>query len=169
MKTSPSCCRSFLLQYKHILSLERQSYIMAIRVPQIVHAKHILERIFPTSNVPRGHFAVYVGEAKKRFVIPLSHLKNPAFQDLLSQAAEEFGFSHEMGGLTIPCSEEIFVNLTSNLHCWWPKKKIMQKAGLDWIYQNPILHFDQGELVVFAFFLHQTCVKCLFSINIQHH
>lgn len=68
---------------------------MAIRVPQIVHAKHILERIFPTSNVPRGHFSVYVGEAKKRFVIPLSHLKNPAFQDLLSQAAEEFGFSHE--------------------------------------------------------------------------
>ncbi|KAI3886383.1 hypothetical protein MKW92_039705 [Papaver armeniacum] len=53
--------------------------------------------------IPKGHFAVYVGEAqiKKRFV------------ELLNQAGEEFGFDYPMGGVTIPCSEETFMNLTS--------------------------------------------------------
>ncbi|XP_030442662.1 protein SMALL AUXIN UP-REGULATED RNA 10-like [Syzygium oleosum] len=63
-------------------------------------------------DVPKGHFAVYVGEnQKKRFVIPLSYLSLPSFLDLLSQAEEEFGFDHPMGGLTIPCNEEVFLNL----------------------------------------------------------
>ncbi|KAL7156488.1 hypothetical protein ABFS83_02G013100 [Erythranthe nasuta] len=69
-----------------------------------------------SNEVPKGHLAVYVGESeKKRFVIPLSYLNNPSFQELLCQAEEEFGFHHSMGGLTIPCSEELFVELTSLL------------------------------------------------------
>ncbi|CAN0902459.1 Auxin-responsive protein SAUR21 [Linum grandiflorum] len=67
-------------------------------------------------NVPKGFLAVYVGETqKKRFVVPLSYLSQPSFQDLLSIAEEEFGFDHPMGGLTIPCSEETFISTTSNL------------------------------------------------------
>ncbi|KAL3621332.1 Auxin-responsive protein saur20 [Castilleja foliolosa] len=66
-------------------------------------------------EAPKGHFAVYVGEnEKKRFVIPVSFLNNPSFQELLFQAEEEYGFDHPMGGLTIPCSEDLFVNLTSS-------------------------------------------------------
>ncbi|KAL7108736.1 hypothetical protein ACP275_06G131800 [Erythranthe tilingii] len=69
-----------------------------------------------STNVPKGHFAVYVGESeKKRFVIPLSYLNDPLFQELLCQTGEEFGFHHPMGGLTIPCSEELFIDLTSHL------------------------------------------------------
>ncbi|KAL7090769.1 hypothetical protein ACP275_12G062100 [Erythranthe tilingii] len=69
-----------------------------------------------STEVPKGHFVVYVGESeKKRFVIPLSYLNNPLFQELLSQAEEEFGFHHPMGGLTIPCTEELFIDLTSHL------------------------------------------------------
>ncbi|KAK4477181.1 hypothetical protein RD792_016394 [Penstemon davidsonii] len=68
------------------------------------------------NDVPKGHFAVYVGEGeKRRFVIPVSFLNEPSFQDLLCQAEEEFGFDHPMGGLTIPCSEEVFIDLTSRL------------------------------------------------------
>ncbi|CAN1159161.1 Auxin-responsive protein SAUR24 [Linum perenne] len=67
-------------------------------------------------DVPKGYLAVYVGETqKKRFVVPVSYLSQPSFQDLLSMAEEEFGFDHPMGGLTIPCSEETFVSATSNL------------------------------------------------------
>ncbi|CAN1785242.1 Auxin-responsive protein SAUR24 [Linum perenne] len=67
-------------------------------------------------DVPKGYFAVYVGETqKKRFVVPVSYLNQPLFQDLLSMAEEEFGFDHPMGGLTIPCSEEIFASVTSNM------------------------------------------------------
>ncbi|KAJ6310792.1 hypothetical protein OIU76_015498 [Salix suchowensis] len=69
-------------------------------------------------NVPRGHFAIYVGEEeeeRKRFVVPISHLKHPLFQILLSKAEEEFGFDHQMGGLTIPCAEDDFIVLASHL------------------------------------------------------
>ncbi|KAL6561052.1 Auxin-responsive protein saur20 [Orobanche gracilis] len=67
--------------------------------------------------VPKGHFVVYVGESdeKKRFVIPLTFLNHPLFQDLLTRAEEEFGFCHPTGGLAIPCSEDIFINVTSRL------------------------------------------------------
>ncbi|KAL0422851.1 UNVERIFIED_CONTAM: Auxin-responsive protein SAUR20 [Sesamum latifolium] len=89
---------------------------MAIR--QILRRSLSAERRSITSGteVPKGHFAVYVGESeKKRFVIPISYLNHPSFQDLLCQAEEEFGFSHPMGGLTIPCSEDLFVDITSGL------------------------------------------------------
>ncbi|KAK9987908.1 hypothetical protein SO802_028147 [Lithocarpus litseifolius] len=91
---------------------------MGIHLPQIVlHAKQIIHR--RSFNVPKGHFAIYVGEEeknKKRFVVPISYLKHPLFQELLSKAAEEFGFDHQMGALTIPCAEEDFINLTSRLN-----------------------------------------------------
>ncbi|XP_073025162.1 auxin-responsive protein SAUR27-like [Primulina eburnea] len=70
-----------------------------------------------STDVPKGHFAVYVGETenKQRFVIPVSYLNNPLFQELLNKAEEEFGFCHPMGGITIPCSQYLFIDLTSRL------------------------------------------------------
>ncbi|KAJ9549430.1 hypothetical protein OSB04_021973 [Centaurea solstitialis] len=67
-------------------------------------------------DIPKGYLAVYVGEVdKKRFVIPISYLNQPLFQDLLRRSEEEFGFYHEMGGLTIPCHEDAFVDLATRL------------------------------------------------------
>ncbi|CAJ1973009.1 unnamed protein product [Sphenostylis stenocarpa] len=64
-----------------------------------------------------GSVAVYVGEnQKKRFVIPISYLNQPSFQQFLSQAEQEFGFDHPMGGLTLPCREDVFQEVTSRLH-----------------------------------------------------
>ncbi|KAL8051188.1 hypothetical protein ABFX02_06G129600 [Erythranthe guttata] len=69
-----------------------------------------------STEVPKGHLAVYVGEnEKKRFVIRLSYLNDPLFQELLCQTEEEFGFHHPMGGLTIPCSDDLFIDLISHL------------------------------------------------------
>lgn len=65
-------------------------------------------------DVPKGHFAVYVGENRSRHIVPISLLSHPEFQCLLRRAEEEFGFDHEMG-LTIPCEEVVFRSLTSNL------------------------------------------------------
>ena len=69
------------------------------------------------SDVPKGFLAVYVGDESivKRFVIPVSYLNQPSFQQLLSRAEEEFGFDHPMGGLTIPCGEDAFLDLVSCL------------------------------------------------------
>nr|AFK46645.1 unknown [Lotus japonicus] len=63
-------------------------------------------------DVPKGHFAVYVGENRSRYIVPISFLTHPEFQSLLRQAEEEFGFDHDMG-LTIPCEEVVFRSLTS--------------------------------------------------------
>lgn len=57
--------------------------------------------------VPKGYFAVYVGEEARRFVVPTSYLRQPAFRELMELAAEEFGFG-QAGGLRIPCREEDF-------------------------------------------------------------
>ncbi|CAN1794293.1 Auxin-responsive protein SAUR24 [Linum perenne] len=87
---------------------------MAVGLPGNL-VKQILRRTGSGSNVPKGFLAVYVGETqKKRFVVSLSYLSHPSFQDLLSMAEEEFGFDHPMGGLTIPCSEETFTSITSS-------------------------------------------------------
>ncbi|MFS8024848.1 putative small auxin-up RNA [Helianthus anomalus] len=68
-------------------------------------------------DVPKGHLAVYVGEEqKRRFVVPISYLEQPLFQNLLRQAEEEFGFDHPMGGLTLSCQEHVFNQLTATLH-----------------------------------------------------
>nr|KYP45864.1 Auxin-induced protein 10A5 [Cajanus cajan] len=67
-------------------------------------------------EVPKGYLAVYVGDKMRRFTIPVSFLNQPSFQELLSQAEEEFGFDHPTGGLTIPCKEEEFLSVTSLLN-----------------------------------------------------
>ncbi|KAG2279816.1 auxin-responsive protein SAUR21-like [Brassica napus] len=65
---------------------------------------------------PKGFLAVYVGESQKtRYLVPISYLSQPSFQALLSKSEEEFGFDHPMGGLTIPCPEDTFINVTSRI------------------------------------------------------
>ncbi|CAJ2679486.1 auxin-induced protein 15A-like [Trifolium pratense] len=90
----------------------------------IVQAKQKLQRTLSQRirmassgcDVPKGHLAVYVGNDHKRFVIPISYLSHPLFRDLLDWAEQEFGFNHPMGGLTIPCTEDYFISLTSSLN-----------------------------------------------------
>ncbi|KAJ0076711.1 hypothetical protein Patl1_36585 [Pistacia atlantica] len=98
---------------------------MGIRIPGFILANQVLHQSVQTAkkgvltslDVPEGFFAVYVGETqKKRFVVPVSYLNQPLFQDLLNKAEEEFGFNHPMGGLTIPCGEDTFIDVTSRLN-----------------------------------------------------
>ncbi|XP_074335190.1 protein SMALL AUXIN UP-REGULATED RNA 16-like [Apium graveolens] len=64
------------------------------------------------TDVPKGHFAVYVGKERTRHVVPISFLNYPEFLRLLQRAEEEFGFNYDMG-LTIPCEGTVFESLTS--------------------------------------------------------
>ncbi|RVW16011.1 Auxin-responsive protein SAUR23 [Vitis vinifera] len=94
---------------------------MGIRLPSLVQIKQLvkLQSLLcrNQADVPKGHLAVYVGDVEKRhYVVPISYLNHPSFRSLLCQAEEEFGFNHPMGGLTIPCNEDAFVDLTSQLH-----------------------------------------------------
>lgn len=95
---------------------------MAIHLLGIAHAKKAIRQTLSTGQeakfprTPRGHLVVYLGkEEKNRYTVPMSYLNQPLFQDLLSRVEEEFGYDHPMGGLTIPCSEDAFVDLISRL------------------------------------------------------
>ncbi|AES89325.1 SAUR-like auxin-responsive family protein [Medicago truncatula] len=69
-----------------------------------------------SAEVRKGYVVVYVGEKQKRFVVPVSYLNKPSFQDLLNQAEEEFGYDHPMGGLTIPVNEDDFQYIISRFN-----------------------------------------------------
>ncbi|KAK4739746.1 hypothetical protein R3W88_003443 [Solanum pinnatisectum] len=64
-------------------------------------------------KTPKGHFVVYVGGELKRFVLHISYLKNPCFQKLLEEAAQEFGFQSPKG-IVLPCDECTFHKV---IHC----------------------------------------------------
>ncbi|KAJ3679320.1 hypothetical protein LUZ60_017331 [Juncus effusus] len=75
-----------------------------------------LNQTSKTARVPTGHVPVYVGEAgteedsMERFVIKAELLSRPAFAELLSRAADEFGYNNN-GALRIPCSVSDFQHL----------------------------------------------------------
>jgi SAUR family protein len=66
------------------------------------------------SDVPRGHLAVIVGEANRRFVIRADYLNHPVLQQLLDQAYEGYGFN-KSGPLAIPCDEFLFEDILQSL------------------------------------------------------
>lgn len=109
------------------------------------------------ANVPKGHLAVYVGECdkKRRFVIPVSYLNHPSFHELLYQAEEEFGFNHPTGGLTIPCSEDLFIDVTSNLS--WSHAVVEEHNFVELVFSLQIFFFvtidDTLKIIWLQFFL----------------
>ncbi|KAI4323763.1 hypothetical protein L6164_023344 [Bauhinia variegata] len=90
---------------------------MGFRLPGIRRASFVATQAASKSvEVPKGYIAVYIGEEMKRFMVPISYLNHSSFQELLSQAEEEFGYDHPMGGLTIPCREQVFLDVISSLN-----------------------------------------------------
>lgn len=134
LSLSPSLISKSTSSFFPLLSKTQQPILfskMAIRkynkLPQTAVLKQILKRCSSLGkkqhgydedglpiDVPKGHFPVYVGENRTRYIVPISFLTHPEFQCLLRQAEEEFGFDHDMG-LTIPCEEVVFRSLTSTL------------------------------------------------------
>ncbi|KAG2397966.1 hypothetical protein LR48_Vigan08g180600 [Vigna angularis] len=87
---------------------------MGFRLPGIRKASlPVIQASSKSVDVPKGYLAVYVGDQMKRFMIPVSYLNQPSFQDLLSHTEGDFGYEHPMGGLTIPCREDVFLDITS--------------------------------------------------------
>ena len=62
------------------------------------------------SKTPRGYFALYVGEERRRFLLKADMINHPLFATLLEKANEEFGFDQE-GPITIPCDIAFFEHI----------------------------------------------------------
>ncbi|XP_074588645.1 auxin-induced protein 15A-like [Curcuma longa] len=98
---------------------------MGVRLAAILRVKEMLQQSLKSnrnslanSDVPKkGYFTVYVGEMEKRFVVPIAYLQDPMFQSLLRKAEEEYGFDHPRGLLKVPCNEDTFTIITSQIMC----------------------------------------------------
>uniref|UniRef100_A0A7N0URP2 SAUR family protein n=1 Tax=Kalanchoe fedtschenkoi TaxID=63787 RepID=A0A7N0URP2_KALFE len=87
-----------------------------------------------SDTVPKGCLAVCVGEELKKFVIPTEYLSHQAFQVLLRDAEEEFGFQQE-GVLRIPCEVDVFETIL----------KVMRKKEHKLITQEFIFSREDGS------------------------
>ncbi|BAF08662.1 protein SMALL AUXIN UP-REGULATED RNA 16 [Oryza sativa Japonica Group] len=94
---------------------------MAKKIAPAANLKQILRRCSSLGRrqqqqgaVPRGHFPVYVGESRCRYVVPIACLEHPDFLLLLRKAEEEFGFEHD-AAITLPCHEADFEALLAAL------------------------------------------------------
>ncbi|KAA0038729.1 auxin-responsive protein SAUR72 [Cucumis melo var. makuwa] len=101
--------------------------------------------------VPKGYLAVSVGEEQKRFVIPTSYLGHPAFEILLREAEEEFGFQ-QTGVLRLPCEVFVFENVVKLVE---EKKKgdlllggeeVLNFCSLETLQLTPSSHRPQSPI-----------------------
>ncbi|KVH94538.1 auxin-induced protein 15A-like [Cynara cardunculus var. scolymus] len=70
----------------------------------------------PSCTTPTGFLALYVGEERRRFVVPTGYLSHPLFKMLLDKASDEFGFEQKHG-LVVPCSVAVFQQVVSAVEC----------------------------------------------------
>ncbi|KAI3678460.1 hypothetical protein L6452_37754 [Arctium lappa] len=70
----------------------------------------------PSCTTPTGFLALYIGEERRRFVVPTGYLSHPLFKMLLDKASDEFGFEQKHG-LVVPCSVTVFQQVVSAVEC----------------------------------------------------
>ncbi|RYR55028.1 hypothetical protein Ahy_A06g030281 isoform C [Arachis hypogaea] len=104
--------------------------------------------------VPKGYLAICVGEELKRFVIPTVYLGHQAFQILLREAEEEFGFQ-QTGVLRIPCEVSVFESIlkmvegknnAANQECRLNAEEIMSCCSSSSDNQLAYSHHPQSPL-----------------------
>lgn len=66
----------------------------------------------PSGKTPTGFFTLYIGEERRKFVVPMGYLSHPLFKMMLEKSSEEFGFGQK-NGLVIPCSVNAFQEVVS--------------------------------------------------------
>ncbi|KAK9123494.1 hypothetical protein Sjap_013096 [Stephania japonica] len=114
---------------------------MALKAKQLLKLQYLVTRS-QLSSAPKGHLAVcwrdrekaatslvYVGETeKKRFVVPVSYLNHPSFQELLSTAEEDMVVFSILYSLWLDkkTNEELLIRQAD----WNDSKKNLQKKAV---------------------------------------
>ncbi|XP_076946885.1 auxin-induced protein 15A-like [Bidens hawaiensis] len=80
------------------------------------HHEHLLKDQEEACTTPTGFLALYIGEERRRFVVPTGYLSHPLFKMLLDKASYEFGFEQKHG-LVVPCSVTAFQEVLSVVEC----------------------------------------------------
>ncbi|XWS19962.1 hypothetical protein CRYUN_Cryun31cG0060700 [Craigia yunnanensis] len=69
------------------------------------------------SDVPHGHFPVYVGidqTSTRRFIVSAEMLRQPIFVELLNRSAQEYGYE-QRGVLRIPINVVVFERVLESI------------------------------------------------------
>ncbi|RVW16082.1 hypothetical protein VitviT2T_005402 [Vitis vinifera] len=96
---------------------------MALHPKQVLKLQS-LTRSSPIQSAKTGMFQrgslqfKLVTSRKGNDPFSVSYLNHSLFQEFLSCVKEEFGFNCPMDGLIIPCKEDAFNDLTSQLHAF---------------------------------------------------
>ena len=69
-----------------------------------------------TCGCPKGLCSSVCGRKSKEALCDSHIILEPTFIYWVVESKQEFGFDHPMGGLTIPCREDVFLGVTSRLH-----------------------------------------------------
>ncbi|XP_077234189.1 auxin-induced protein 15A-like [Tasmannia lanceolata] len=69
-----------------------------------------------SATTPTGFVAVYVGDERRRFVVPMAFLSHPLFKMLLDKAQKEYGFEQRKG-LVVPCTVSTFQEIVNAMEC----------------------------------------------------
>ncbi|MBA0826670.1 hypothetical protein Goarm_011496 [Gossypium armourianum] len=81
------------------------------------------------TEVPKGHLAIYIGQKDgdyHRVLVPVIYFNHPLFGELLREAEEEYGFSHQ-GGITIPCPFSEFERVQTRIAAGTGGRKMVWK------------------------------------------
>ncbi|KAL2893568.1 Indole-3-acetic acid-induced protein ARG7 [Bienertia sinuspersici] len=65
-------------------------------------------------KAPKGYFVVYVGTKMTRYIVPTCFLRNAIFQELLENAANEYGYDNKEK-IVLPCDEYTFNGIVDAL------------------------------------------------------
>ncbi|XWS16078.1 hypothetical protein CRYUN_Cryun34aG0054700 [Craigia yunnanensis] len=77
----------------------------------------LMEPTKQRSDVPHGHFPVYVGidqTTTRRFIVSAEMLRHPIFVELLNRSAQEYGYE-QRGVLRIPINVVVFERVLESL------------------------------------------------------
>ncbi|KAI9076391.1 hypothetical protein K1719_028508 [Acacia pycnantha] len=86
--------------------------------PDPAHHQYLLKEYAHESptTIPTGHFPLYVGEERQRYVVPTTYLSHPLIKMLLEKAYHEYGFE-QTNGLVLPCSVATFQEVLAAIQC----------------------------------------------------
>ncbi|PWA46991.1 SAUR-like auxin-responsive protein family [Artemisia annua] len=103
----------------------------------------------PSSKTPTGSFTLYIGEERRRFVVPMGYLSHPLFKMLLEKSSEEFGFGQK-NGLVVPCSVNAFQEMLNTQRVLWSTasrvlrnyavKRARVRVALAWVTCREVSH-----------------------------
>ncbi|KAL4558319.1 hypothetical protein LXL04_036517 [Taraxacum kok-saghyz] len=100
-----------------VKKLAKKVKVKVVNGTESSHHEYLLrDKDEASCTTPTGFIALYIGDERRRFVVPTGYLSHPLFKMLLDKASDEFGFEQKQG-LVVPCTVTAFQEVVSVVEC----------------------------------------------------